>query len=322
MPTRLGLGAPGRTDNAPPDQVYAGEGKRADGLVEENDCEQRTDDWHDVEVRTGCGRASCPLERKRAQLDAGRRFAGSRLHAGLQAVWRADSRVKEFDHFDVASELERVLSDNQAALDTLEATRLAPGNLITVRQQRPLGLGHAVWCARAMVGDEPFAVFLPDELMVGRPGCMAQMMEAYREVGGNLVSVIEVPRQDVSSYGVIAPGQRRGRLTAVTGLVEKPSIDAAPSNLIISGRYILQSDIMGVLEGQEQGRGGEIQLTDAMARMIGHQPFHAVTFDGRRFDCGSPAGFVEATLALALERPDMAGEVRAAARRLLAEADG
>jgi UTP--glucose-1-phosphate uridylyltransferase len=169
----------------------------------------------------------------------------------------------------------------------------------------------------ALLTDEPFAIFLPDELMLGSPGCMKQMVDAYEEVGGNLISVLEVPADEVSSYGVIAPGQSRGRLTEVTGLVEKPSPDEAPSNLIISGRYILQPDVMRVLEGQESGAGGEIQLTDAMARMIGRQPFHAVTFDGRRFDCGSKTGFIEATLALAIARQDMADEVRAIARRLL-----
>ncbi|MBO0749176.1 MAG: UTP--glucose-1-phosphate uridylyltransferase, partial [Porphyrobacter sp.] len=171
---------------------------------------------------------------------------------------------------------------------------------------------------RAIVDDEPFAILLPDELMVGAPGCMAQMVEAYNETGGNLISVLEVPREEVSSYGVIDPGETRGALTEVKGLVEKPPVDEAPSNKIVSGRYILQPEVMRTLEGQEKGAGGEIQLTDAMARMIGRQPFHAVTFAGRRFDCGSKTGFVEATLALALEREDMGAEVRAIAERLLA----
>ncbi len=152
----------------------------------------------------------------------------------------------------------------------------------------------------------------------GGAGCMMQMVEAYNEVGGNIISVLEVPEDQVSSYGVIAPGLRKGALTEVTGLVEKPLREAAPSNLIISGRYILQPEVMQVLDNQEKGAGGEIQLTDAMARMIGSQPFHALTFAGRRFDCGAKTGFVEATLALALEREDMADEVRNMARRLLA----
>lgn len=240
--------------------------------------------------------------------------------AGIEQMIFVTGRGKTalIDHFDVATDLAAALVGKDWALDILKSTRLDPGNLVAVRQQEPLGLGHAIWCARALVGDEPFAVFLPDELMIGAPGCMKQMVDAYNNVGGNMISVLEVPRDEVSSYGVIAPGVQDGALTEVKGLVEKPPVDAAPSNLIISGRYILQPDVMRVLEGQEKGAGGEIQLTDAMARMIGAQPFHALTFDGKRFDCGSKLGFVEATLALALERPDMADEVRAMATRLLA----
>lgn len=239
--------------------------------------------------------------------------------AGIEQLIFVTGRGKTsiVEHFDTAYELEATMAGRGKSLDILDSTRILPGNLVTVRQQVPLGLGHAIWCARAIVGDEPFAIFLPDELMIGAPGCMKQMVEAYREVGGNLISVLEVPREEVSSYGVIAPGARNGELTEVTGLVEKPKVEEAPSNLIVSGRYILQPEVMRTLEGQEAGAGGEIQLTDAMARMIGQQPFHAVTFNGRRFDCGSKIGFVEATLALALERPDMADEVRAMARRIL-----
>jgi UTP--glucose-1-phosphate uridylyltransferase len=221
------------------------------------------------------------------------------------------------EHFDMAFELETTMKDREKTLEVLEPTRIQPGNLVAVRQQVPMGLGHAIWCARAIVGEEPFAIFLPDELMIGSPGCMKQMVEAYNEVGGNLISVLEVPEAEVSSYGVISPGARNGALTEVKGLVEKPRREDAPSNLIISGRYILQPQVMRVLECQEKGAGGEIQLTDAMARMIGTQPFHAVTFAGKRYDCGSKTGFVEATLALALEREDMADEVRAMAMRLL-----
>jgi UTP--glucose-1-phosphate uridylyltransferase len=153
--------------------------------------------------------------------------------------------------------------------------------------------------------------------MIGNPGCMTQMVEAYQQVGGNLISVLEIPREEVSSYGVIDPGATSGNLTEVKGLVEKPPVERAPSNKIVSGRYILQPEVMRTLEGQEKGAGGEIQLTDAMARMIGAQPFHAVTFEGQRFDCGSKTGFVEATLALALARDDMGADVRAIAERLL-----
>ena len=226
-------------------------------------------------------------------------------------------KVAIVEHFDMAYELEKTMEGRDKDLSMLEPTRLTPGNLVTVRQQVPLGLGHAIWCARAIVGDEPFAILLPDELMIGSPGCMKQMVEAYNDVGGNLISVLEVPHEEVSSYGVITPGAREGALTEVLGLVEKPRIEDAPSNLIVSGRYILQPEVMRTLENQEAGAGGEIQLTDAMARMIGTQPFHAVTFAGKRYDCGSKVGFIEATLAIALEREDLRDEVRAMAIRLL-----
>jgi UTP--glucose-1-phosphate uridylyltransferase len=239
--------------------------------------------------------------------------------AGIEQLIFVTGRGKTaiVEHFDHAIELEATMTGRGKGLDVLEPTRIQPGNLVTVRQQVPLGLGHAIWCARAIVGDEPFAVFLPDELMIGSPGCMKQMVEAYNQTGGNLISVLEVPDEEVSSYGVIAPGKQDGALTEVLGLVEKPKREEAPSNLIISGRYILQPEVMRVLENQGKGAGGEVQLTDAMAQMIGQQPFHAVTFAGKRYDCGSKTGFVEATLAVALERADMRDEVRAMAKRLL-----
>ena len=239
--------------------------------------------------------------------------------AGIEQIVFVTGRGKTtiVDHFDVAYELETTMGERGKDLSALDPTRATPGDIISVRQQVPLGLGHAIWCARAIIGDDPFAILLPDELMIGEPGCMKQMVEAYDEVGGNLISVLEVPREEVSSYGVIEPGATNGALTEVKGLVEKPPVDQAPSNKIVSGRYILQPEVMRTLEHQGKGAGGEIQLTDAMAKMIGAQPFHAVTFAGRRFDCGSKLGFVEATLALALEREDIGAEVREAARRLL-----
>ena len=243
--------------------------------------------------------------------------------AGIEQLVFVTGRGKTaiVEHFDHAFELEATMRNRAKTLEILEPTRIEPGNLVTVRQQVPLGLGHAIWCARAIVRDEPFAIFLPDELMIGKPGCMRQMVDAYAQVGGNLISVLEVPHEEVSSYGVIRPGPRReidgATLTEVTGLVEKPSIAESPSNLIVSGRYILQPEVMRVLETQTQGAGGEIQLTDAMAQMIGTQAFHAVTFAGKRYDCGSKVGFVEATLALALARPDMEADVRAIMKRLL-----
>jgi UTP--glucose-1-phosphate uridylyltransferase len=242
--------------------------------------------------------------------------------AGIEQMIFVTGRGKTaiVEHFDMAYELETTMEERGKDLSVLEPTRATPGDIITVRQQVPLGLGHAIWCARAIVGDEPFAIFLPDELMVGHKdgtGCMKQMVDAYEEVGGNLISVLEVPWEDVSSYGVIEPGEAQGALTEVKGLVEKPPREGAPSNKIVSGRYILQPEVMRVLETQGKGAGGEIQLTDAMAKMIGTQPFHAVTFDGNRYDCGSKLGFVEATLALAMEREDMGEDVKAIARRLL-----
>lgn len=242
--------------------------------------------------------------------------------AGIEQMIFVTGRGKSaiVEHFDIAYELEATMNERGKDLSVLEPTRATPGDIITVRQQVPMGLGHAIWCARAIVGDEPFAIFLPDELMIahrGGVGCMKQMVDAYNEVGGNLISVLEVPMEEVSSYGVIDPGAQNGALTEVKGLVEKPPVADAPSNKIVSGRYILQPEVMRTLETQGKGAGGEIQLTDAMARMIGTQPFHAVTFDGNRYDCGNKTGFVEATLALALEREDMGAEVRAMAERLL-----
>ena len=242
--------------------------------------------------------------------------------AGIEQLILVTGRGKTgiVEQFDIAFELEQTMAERGKDLSVLETTRATPGDVIAVRQQVPLGLGHAIWCARAIVGDEPFAIFLPDELMVAKPGgtgCMKQMVEAYEQVGGNLISVLEVPMEQVSSYGVIDPGEAKGALTEVRGLVEKPPVAEAPSNKIVSGRYILQPEVMRVLENQGKGAGGEIQLTDAMAKMIGTQPFHAMTFDGHRYDCGSKVGFVEATLAIALQRPDMGAQVRAIALDLL-----
>lgn len=244
--------------------------------------------------------------------------------AGIEEMIFVTGRGKTaiVEHFDVAYELETTMSERGKDLGVLDQTGATPGTIITVRQQVPMGLGHAVWCARAIVGDEPFAIFLPDELMIGEPGgdgCMKQMVDAYAKTGGNLVSVLEVPHEEVSSYGVIDPGTVDGNLTQVKGLVEKPAVADAPSNKIVSGRYILQPEVMGILKDQGKGAGGEIQLTDAMAKMIGDQPFHAVTFEGKRYDCGSKLGFVEATLALALQREDMGDDVRRIAQSLLSQ---
>ncbi len=243
------------------------------------------------------------------------------IEAGIETMIFVTGRGKGAieDHFDIAYELERTQADRGKSVAALAGTRLTPGNAVFVRQQEPLGLGHAIWCARDIVGDEPFAIILPDEFMVGTPGCMKQLVDAYNDVGGNVICALEVPMEDTPSYGVIAPGARNGRLTEVRGLVEKPAPGTAPSNLILPGRYILQPEVMRILATQAAGAGGEIQLTDAMAAMIGTQPFHGMTFDGRRYDCGSKAGYIEANFALALERDDIGAHIRQFATDLLAK---
>jgi UTP--glucose-1-phosphate uridylyltransferase len=241
------------------------------------------------------------------------------LEAGIEQIIFVTGRGKSAleDHFDISYELEATMAARGKSLSAIENIRQKPGSPVYVRQQEPLGLGHAVWCAREIVGDEPFAVLLPDELMVGRPGFLAQMIEAYARVGGNMIGALEVPDSETDKYGIISPGARDGRLTEVTALVEKPPSGTAPSNLMIPGRYILQPEVMRVLDDPVKGAGGEIQLTDAMARLIGTQPFHGFTFDGQRYDCGDKAGYVQANLALALARDDIGPAVRDFARTLL-----
>jgi UTP--glucose-1-phosphate uridylyltransferase len=235
------------------------------------------------------------------------------LEAGVEQMIFVTGRGKGAldDHFDIGYELEATMRGRGKSLEPLESTRFTPGSITSVRQQEPLGLGHAVWCARHIVGDEPFAVLLPDDLMYGKPGCLRQMVDAYHKVGGNIICVEEVARERTSSYGIITPGNSEGRLTEVKGLVEKPKPEEAPSNLGVIGRYILQPEVMQVLDRHEKGAGGEIQLTDAMAQLIGTQPFHGVTVDAVRYDCGDKVGFVTANLALALDRPDVGPAVRA-----------
>jgi UTP--glucose-1-phosphate uridylyltransferase len=239
------------------------------------------------------------------------------LEAGIEQIIFVTGRGKSAleDHFDVSYELEATMRARGKSLLAIEGIRQKPGSPVYVRQQEPLGLGHAVWCAREIVGDEPFAVLLPDELMVG--GFMRQMVEAYNRVGGNVIGALEVPDSETDKYGIISPGARvDARTVAVEALVEKPK-GKAPSNLMIPGRYILQPEVMRVLDNPVTGAGGEIQLTDAMAQLIGQQPFHAFTFDGDRYDCGDKAGYIQANLALALAREDIGPAVREFARGLL-----
>ena len=232
--------------------------------------------------------------------------------AGIEQMIFVTGRGKSslVDYFDMAFELETTMREKGKTLEALEPSRARFGELVSVRQQQPLGLGHAVWCAREVVGDEPFAVLLPDDLMSGTPGALKQMVEAWEKVGGNMLATEEVPREKTGSYGVITPGRQDGAVTEVLGLVEKPKPEEAPSNLAVIGRYILQPDVMRVLDKGETGAGGEIQLTDAMAQLIGKQPFHAIKVDAVRHDCGDKAGYVIANLALALDREDVGPKVR------------
>ncbi|MGU3390324.1 UTP--glucose-1-phosphate uridylyltransferase GalU [Sphingomonas sp. M1A8_2b] len=241
------------------------------------------------------------------------------LEAGIEQIIFVTGRGKGAleDHFDISYELEDTMRARGKSLDSIKNIRMKPGSPVYVRQQEPLGLGHAVWCAREIVGDEPFAVLLPDELMVGKPGFMKQMVEAYNKVGGNVIGALEVADSETDKYGIISPGAIDGRLTEVKALIEKPKQGSAPSNLMIPGRYILQPDVMRILETQEKGAGGEIQLTDAMAQLIGNQPFHGFTFDGQRYDCGDKAGYIQANLAIALSRADIGPAVREFAKGLL-----
>jgi UTP--glucose-1-phosphate uridylyltransferase len=222
------------------------------------------------------------------------------------------------DHFDKQFELEHTLASRgkSKALEDLERDLPQAGQASFTRQQEPLGLGHAVWCARELVGDQPFALLLPDMLFKGTPGVLKQMMEAYETTGGNVLAVEEVPAEDVSSYGVIARGQGPDEGFAITGMVEKPSREEAPSNLIISGRYILQPEIFTLIAGQTRGAGGEIQLTDSMQTLMRSQPFTGVKYRGRSFDCGSKVGFLTANVAYALDRPDIATPFTAELKKL------
>ena len=227
--------------------------------------------------------------------------------AGIEQMIFVTGRGKATldDYFDIGFELETTMRERGKSLDALGPSRTAYGEIATVRQQQPLGLGHAVWCARHIVGNEPFAVLLPDDLMVGQPGALKQMMAAYAEFGGNIVCAQEVPADRTASYGIITPGETSGNATEVKGLVEKPSPEAAPSRLGVVGRYILQPEIMDILGEVDRGAGGEIQLTDGMAKLVGAQPFHAVTVDAVRHDCGDKAGFVMANISLAMRDEDL-----------------
>ena len=211
------------------------------------------------------------------------------------------------DHFDRAFELFETLARKSKTKELEAVERAVPkaGEVVYTRQQEPKGLGHAVWCARHLVGDEPFAVMLVDDLIDAEQPCLAQMVEAQARTEGNLLAVMEVPQEHTARYGVIDPGASEGRLTEVKGMVEKPRPEVAPSRLAVIGRYVLMPEVFAVLDQQKPGAGGEIQLTDAMAALIGRQPFHGYRFDGRRFDCGDKLGYLEAIVAMASKRADL-----------------
>jgi len=236
------------------------------------------------------------------------------LASGIEEIIFVTGRGKSAieDHFDHGIELEHTLAERGKTDELASVTGpiRAPGSIVYTRQQTALGLGHAVWCARELVGDEPFAVLLADDLVKAEKPCLAQLIDVYTQTGGNVVAVMDVPREHTNRYGILDVAADDGRLAEIKGLVEKPAPEDAPSTLSIIGRYVLMPEIFAELDRHERGAGNEIQLTDAMARRIGQAPFHGLRFDGRRFDCGDKAGFLEANLAFALAREDLADQVR------------
>ncbi len=241
--------------------------------------------------------------------------------AGIEQFIFVTSRGKGAleDHFDSNNDLKRTLEakNKQKELALLQTTDIPSGELLFTRQREPLGLGHAVWCARHLVGNEPFAVLLADDVILTKKPCLRQMMDAYEEVGGNVVGVVDVPREQTNRYGILDVESDDGRIAKVKGLVEKPAPENAPSTLSIIGRYILQPEVFDELEARRVGAGGEIQLTDSMARLIGRQPFHGLRYEGKRYDCGDKVGFIQANVAFSLEHPEIGPKVRTALAEML-----
>ncbi len=236
------------------------------------------------------------------------------LEAGIEEIIFVTGRGKAAieDFFDHSFELRQVLGERgkDAELHTIEFPVLEAGSIVYTRQQDPLGLGHAVWCARELVGNEPFAILLADDLVMAETPCLKQMVDVFDETGGNVVAVENVPPEHTNRYGILDIESDDGRLAAVKGLVEKPDPAVAPSTLSIIGRYILLPEIFDYLSERKKGAGGEVQLTDSMARMIGQAPFHGLRFEGTRFDCGDKAGFFEANVAFALARPELRDQIK------------
>jgi len=245
--------------------------------------------------------------------------------AGIRQIILVTSRGKTMleDHFDHAVELEAALRARGKVEALRQLAEILPeeGEISATRQPEARGLGHAVWCARELVGDEPFAVILPDDLVHGNTPCLKQMADVYAETGGNLVGVMDVPREHTDRYGILEPGATRDRLVEIRGLVEKPAPDKAPSTLSVIGRYILQPEVFDHLSEKRTGAGGEIQLTDAMAKLIGRQPFHGYRFAGTRYDCGDKLGFLMANLAFGLDRADLRPGLLEHIRKLAADAE-
>ncbi|MGB4057093.1 MAG: UTP--glucose-1-phosphate uridylyltransferase GalU [Alphaproteobacteria bacterium] len=242
--------------------------------------------------------------------------------AGIEEFIFITGRYKEMleQHFDFQPELEEVLKSRgrTAMLAKVQDSEIPAGRLFLTRQPRPLGLGHAVWCAKKLVGNEPFAVLLPDDIVRHPTGCLSQMVEAYEKHGGNIVAVKDVPREDTSKYGILDVASDDGKHVRVKGLIEKPKPENAPSTLSVVGRYILQPEVFDHLSAFETGAGGEIQLTDAMAKLIANQPFHGLRFDGDHYDCGSRVGFIEANIAFMSNDKEIGGSVRKIVKRYAA----
>lgn len=234
--------------------------------------------------------------------------------AGIEEFIFITGRHKNMleEHFDFQPELMQTLQ-SRGKEDMLEKVResvMPEGSFFLTRQAEPLGLGHAVWCAKKLIGDEPFAVLLPDVLMKGDTGCLKRMIEIYNQKGGNVISLKETPEEDVEKYGIVAPGETDGHAIEIKNVVEKPKRADAPSNLSVAARYILQPEIFDHLEKFERGAGDEIQLTDAMVKLIGQQAFHGVRYEGQMFDCGGRLGFVAANIAYGLDDPDLAAPLK------------
>lgn len=233
--------------------------------------------------------------------------------AGIEEFIFITGRNKEMleEHFDYQPELMQTLEARGKTdmVEQIAASQMPEGALYMTRQARPLGLGHAIWCARKLIGDEPFAIILPDDVILSDQGCLSQLVESHNKTGGNWVAVMDVDRQDTQKYGILDTDNAEDKEVKVNGLVEKPNPQEAPSTLSIIGRYILQPEIFEYLSSFEKGAGGEIQLTDSMSRLIGRQPFHGLRFDGTRYDCGSRLGFIEGNIAFSLNDPEMKEDV-------------